>query len=457
MKTPKGRQRSLLPRRFAAGTALLLAASSLAACSGAGGGASASGTSITVLAVNNPQMEDLQKVTADTFTARTGITVNYTMLPENEERDKATQDVANSAGQFDVVNLGPYEVPIWGERGWLEPLDPYIAEDPDYDVDDIVPSIRSALTYDGSILAAPFATETTLTAYRKDLLDAKGLTMPDNPTWQEVLDIAKQVNDPAGNVAGICLRGLAGWGQNMAPFTDMLNTFGGAWFDEDWNSQVNAPEFRETMEFYKEAAQYGPPGQAGLGVSDCFNQFVSGSSAMFIDSSTAAPYFEDAAASTVAGKVGYVAMPIVKTAQSGWLWSWGWAMPSAAKNKDAAWQFVSWASGKDYATDVAGELGWSHYPGYNRTSINDNPEFIKANAGFVDVVENAIATADVDNPGVQKQPYSGIQYLSIPEWPDLGTTAGQQLQGVLAGSISVDDAIATISTAADEVSAAHKK
>ena len=68
----------------------------LSACAGAGGGTSDAGgkagaaQSINVLMVGNPQMEDIAKLTKDSFTKDTGITVNFTVLPENELRDKVT-------------------------------------------------------------------------------------------------------------------------------------------------------------------------------------------------------------------------------------------------------------------------------------------------------------------------------------------------------------------------------
>ena len=55
--------------------------------------AAARPTVINVLMVGNPQMVDIQKLTADSFTKDTGIKVNYTVLPENELRDKVTPGV----------------------------------------------------------------------------------------------------------------------------------------------------------------------------------------------------------------------------------------------------------------------------------------------------------------------------------------------------------------------------
>ncbi|WP_375430640.1 ABC transporter substrate-binding protein [uncultured Friedmanniella sp.] len=443
-----------------------LSISAVTACSGGagnvgsggdgGGGGGSESKTINVLAVNNPQMLDAQKITDKYFTQKTGITVNYTMLPENEERDKATQDVANSAGQYDVTNLGPYEVPVWSKNKWLTDLSELAAKDPGYDIDDLVPSVRDAMSSDGTLYSAPFATESTFTAYRKDWFDEQGLTMPDNPTWPQILDLAKKLNDPSKKRAGVCVRGLAGWGQNMALFTDMLNTFGGTWFNQDWSSGVKDPAFRETMEFYKEIAKYGPKGQASLSVSDCYNNYIAGTSAMWIDSSAAGPSIEDPKESKAAGKTGYAYMPVVKTEYSGWLWSWGWAIPQAAKNKDAAWQYISWVTGKQYPQDMAQELGWSHYAGYMRKSVDQDPGFVAANDAFTKITSGSLEHADPNNPGLQPRPYAGIQYLTIPEWPDLGTTAGQQLQAVLAGTKSVDQAIDTIAAAADKVSSAHQ-
>ena len=43
---------------------------------------------------------------------------------------------------------------------------------------------------------------------------------------------------------------MPGWGQIFAPLTTVVNTFGGTWFNEDWTPGVNAPEFKEAVNFY---------------------------------------------------------------------------------------------------------------------------------------------------------------------------------------------------------------
>src|SRR3954463_301302 len=139
------------------------AGSLLVACSGAGGSSSSGGgKSINVLMVGNPQMEDIAKLAKSTFTKDTGITVNFTVLPENELRDKVTQDVATQAGQYDVATVGMYEVPIWSKNGWLKPLGSYADADANYDKADLLPPIVKGLSgEDGQLYGLPFYGESS--------------------------------------------------------------------------------------------------------------------------------------------------------------------------------------------------------------------------------------------------------------------------------------------------------
>jgi sorbitol/mannitol transport system substrate-binding protein len=319
--------------------ALVAAGLALAACSGAGGGSGSGGgdsKTITVLMVGNPQMEDIQKLTADTFTKDTGITVKYTILPENELRDKVTQDVATQGGQYDVVTIGAYETPIWAKNGWLHELSSYAQQDSSYDEGDLLePMVQSLSGDDGKLYAAPFYGESSFLMYNKDMFAAKGLSMPERPTWQQVADMAAKLNNKAAGVAGICLRGLPGWGEVFAPLTTVVNTFGGTWFEKDWTPKVNAPEFTQATQFYVDLIRkYGEPGASQAGFTECLNTFGQGKAAMWYDATSAAGTLEDPNASKVAGKVGYVYAPVVKTKSSGWLWAWAWAMPKTTKQAD---------------------------------------------------------------------------------------------------------------------------
>jgi sorbitol/mannitol transport system substrate-binding protein len=433
----------------------------LSGCAGAGGGSGGGGgsKSINVLMVGNPQMEDIQKLTKDSFTKDTGIKVNYTVLPENELRDKVTQDVATGAGQYDVATVGAYEVPIWAKNGWLKEMDGYADGDSSYDKADLLPPITQALTgEDGKLYGLPFYGESSFLMYRKDVLAKKKITMPERPTWQQVADIAAKVDGAEPGMKGICLRGLPGWGEMFAPLTTVVNTFGGTWFTQDWQAQVNSPEFKQAVSFYVDLIKrHGEPGASQAGFTECLNAMSQSKVAMWYDATSAAGSLEDPSVSKVAGKVGYTFAPVVKTKSSGWLWTWAWVMPKTTKNADAASKFMLWASSKDYEKLVGQKLGWARVPAGKRTSTYSVPEYKKAAAAFGDMTLKAIEEANPKDPGTQPRPTVGVQYVDIPEFQDLGTKVTQEISAAIAGKTSVDTALDDGQKLAEDVAKNYQK
>ncbi|MFD4529004.1 ABC transporter substrate-binding protein [Streptomyces sp. NPDC058470] len=445
--------RSKSRRVLAATAAGTLITSLLAACSGAGGSSSSDGESINVLMVNNPQMVDLQKLTADHFTKDTGIKVNFTVLPENDVRDKISQDFSNQAGQYDVATLSNYEIPIYAKNDWLHDLDSYVADDKAFDQGDILKPMQEALTAaDGKLYGEPFYGESSFLMYRKDVLTTHGLTMPANPTWEQVADLASKVDAAESDMKGICLRGLPGWGEVIAPLTTVVNTFGGTWFDKDWQAQLDSPEFKKATQFYVDLVRkHGEAGAAQSGYAECLNNMTQGKTAMWYDATAGAGSLE-AADSPVKGKIGYVPAPVEETKSSGWLYTWAWGIQKASKNADNAWKFISWASSKDYEKLVGENIGWSSVPAGKRSSTYDIPEYRKDAAAFADVTRDAISSAQPENPGVQPRPAPGIQFVDIPEFTDLGTKVSQEISSAIAGKQSVDSALQKSQTLAEEVS-----
>lgn len=420
------------------------AGSLLVACAGAGGSSSSGGgKSINVLMVGNPQMEDIAKLTKSTFTKDTGIKVNFTVLPENELRDKVTQDIATKAGQYDVATIGAYEVPIWYKNGWLHELGSYADKDASFDKADLLkPMVQSLSGSDGKLYALPFYGESSMLMYNKDVMTAKGITVPEHPTWQQVADIAAKTDGAEAGMKGICLRGLPGWGELGAPLTTVVNTFGGTWFTKDWKAQVNSAAFKKATNFYVNLVkQHGEAGAAQSGFTECLNALSQKKVAMWYDATSAAGSLEDPASSKIAGHVGYAYAPTVETKSSGWLWSWAWAMPKTTKNADAASKFMLWASSKKYEKIVGEKLGWARVPAGKRTSTYAIPEYQKAAASFGDITLKSIEGADPTAPGVQPRPTVGVQFVAIPEFQDLGTKVTQEISAAIAGKTSVDKAL----------------
>jgi sorbitol/mannitol transport system substrate-binding protein len=431
----------------------------LSACAGWGGGGIGGGgpDSINVLMVNNPQMVDLQKLTAEHFTKETGITVNFTVLPENDVRDKISQEFTSQSGQYDVASLSNFEIPIYAKAGWVAPMDDFIAKDAGFDQADILKPMTTSLSSGGKIYGQPFYGESSFLMYRKDVLQSKGLTMPERPTWQQVADIAAKVDGAEPGMAGICLRGQPGWGQLFAPLTTVVNTFGGTWFEKDWTPKVNAPEFTEATDFYvKLVREHGEKGAPQAGFTECLNNLTQGNAAMWYDATSAAGSLE-AEDSPVKGKLGYVAAPVVKTKSSGWLYAWAWSIQQASTKKENAWKFISWASGKDYEELVGQELGWSKVPAGKRASTYDNPDYLKVAQAFAVPTKEAIESADPENPGVQPRPAIGIQFVDIPEFPSLGTQVSQDVSAAIAGKTSVKDALDKGQQLADDVAQRYQE
>ncbi|MEU6320191.1 sugar ABC transporter substrate-binding protein [Streptomyces sp. NPDC047009] len=443
---------------FAVAAAGTLITPLLAGCSGAGGaGGGSSAHSINVLMVNNPQMVELQKLTAANFTKDTGIKVNFTVLPENDVRDKISQDFANQAGQYDVATLSNYEIPIYAKNNWLHALDSYVGKDKGFDQEDILAPMRTSLTAaDGKLYGEPFYGESSFLMYRKDVFQKKGLTMPAHPTWQQVADLAAKADGAEPGMKGICLRGLPGWGEMLAPLTTVVNTFGGTWFDKDWTPGLDSKEFKQATQFYVDLVRkHGESGAAQSGFAECLNNMTQGKSAMWYDATSGAGSLE-ATGSPVKGKIGYVPAPVEKTKSSGWLYTWAWGIQKASKNPDDAWKFISWASSKDYEQLVGKTDGWANVPAGKRTSTYDIPEYRKEAGAFADVTRDAIASAQPDNPGVQPRPAPGIQFVGIPEFTDLGTKVSQEISAAVAGRESVDSALKKSQSLAETVAKKYR-
>lgn len=408
--------------------------------------ASAPAADLVIATVNNGHMIEMQKHSKDFEKANPGITLKWVTLEEGVLRQRVTTDIATKGGQFDVMTIGLYEAPIWSKKGWLTE----IKTDAKYDVDDLLPAIRSGLSLDGKLYAAPFYGESSMTMYREDLVKAKGLTMPPNPTWTQVADIVSKIHDPAKGVYGLCLRGKPGWGDNMAFLTTMVNTYGGQWFDMNWKPQIDSKPWKDAIGQYVDLMKkYGPPGASANSFNENLALFNEGKCGVWIDATIAASFISDPKQSKVADKVAFAQAPTAVTPKgANWLWSWNLAIPASSKNPDAAQKFITWATSKDYINLIAKEAGWHAVPTGTRKSTYANTEFQKV-AKFAAEEKKAIDSANPNDSTLPKSPYVGVQYAAIPEFQAIGIAVGQQMSSTLSGKVSVDAALKTSQTAAE--------
>ena len=417
------------------------------ACAAALAMAGAAGAeTITIATVNNGDMIRMQGLTDD-FTAKTGHEVEWVTLEENVLRQRVTQDIATKGGQFDIMTIGMYETPIWGAQDWLVPLDDLSAE---YDVDDILPAMRGGLSVDGTLYAAPFYGESSMVMYRTDLVEATGMTMPDEPTWDEIAALARAMTDKDNEVYGICLRGKAGWGENAAFITATANSFGARWFDLDWRPQFDSPEWKETLTFYIDLLNdAGPPGASTNGFNENLSLFQQGKCGMWIDATVAASFVTNPNDSTVADRVGFALAPDTgKGKRSNWLWAWALAIPAGTEKVDAAKAFIEWSTSKSYIELVASKEGWANVPPGARTSLYENPNY--KDIPFARMTLESILSADPTDPTVEPVPYIGIQFAAIPEFAGIATQVGQEFSAALAGQQTAEEALAKAQEIATE-------
>ena len=415
---------------------LLGTAAAIAAACGVLGTAQAE--TLTIATVNNSDMIIMQKL-APRWEAATGNKLNWVVLEENVLRQRVTTDIATKGGQFDILTIGAYETPIWGKAGWLDAVDNLGA---DYDYADIFEPVKNGLSADSKLFAVPFYAESSFTLYRKDLFEKAGLTMPEQPTYDQIKEFADKLTDRSKEQYGICLRGKPGWGENMAFLGTLVNTFGGRWFDMKWEPQLTSEPWKKAIAFYIDLMKNdGPPGATSNGFNENQAAFATGHCAMWIDATSGAGRIFDPKQSQVYDKTGFAKAPIEVTPNgAGWAWSWALAIPASSKKEAAAKSFLKWATSKDYVKLVGETQGWVAVPPGTRKSTYDNPDYQKA-APFAGMVLKAILSADPAHPTKDPVPYTGVQFVAIPEFAALGTTVGQHIAAALSGQQTVDAAL----------------
>lgn len=397
-------------------------------------------TNITIATVNNPQMLVMQKLTSHFEEKNPDINVKWAIMPEAELRRKVTIDIATGAGQYDVVTVGSLTAPIWASSDMILPLNDWPES---YDVSDLIKPVRNMLSVDGTLYAVPFYAESSMTYYRTDLFKKAGVEMPEHPSWDQISALAKKLDDPANGVNGICLRGKAGWGLNMAMFDTMVNTYGGRWFDMDWQPQLTSDAWHNALNKYLSVMnESGPSGAVSMGFVETEKMFASGNCAMWIDATSAAGYVTNPKQSKVAGKVGFAWAPVAETKNgSHWLWSWALAIPKSTNKEEAARKFLAWATSKQYINLVGEQVGWGQVPPGTRYSTYKNPKYQKAAKGYAKLTLESINTTTPKKPTNKPVPYTGVQFVAIPEFQALGRQVGQNIAAALAGQMSAEQAL----------------
>ena len=402
---------------------------------------------INIALANNPISQAMSKLVQEQYEAD-NVVVNVSVLPENDLRQRLTTEASTGGTTYDIFYIGPYEAQTWAKNGWLENLEPYFdklsAEKKAwYDREDLIQGMVDSLAINGESYALPFYGESSFIMYNKELFAQKGLTMPAEPTWDQIYELAKKVHDPAKGIVGMTMRGAPGWGMSGAPFVTMVNAFGGRFYDMDWNATVDTPEQRAAWMMYKKILREA--GQADIlsyTYNECIALMASGNCGIYYDATSIAPPLE-ADDSKVQGKVGYVMAPTQKL-KSNTAWLWNWAMGINPKSSDAkkaaAFDFMLWATSKDYIKKTI-ELDptAASTPPASRSSTYELPVYAKA--PYATMTLKTLEGMDFTKPTLEPVPYVGLQYIAIPEFANAGTKMTEYLADYVVDKISLDEAI----------------
>lgn len=409
---------------------------------------------IVVATVGNSDMLNMRALSEHFVRQNPDITITWEVVDESVLRLMQARDSKRDDPRYDVYTLGLLEAPLWGRNGRLAPVPDNILSS--VEGTDWIPEIMEGFRHGDHYYALPFYGESSMTYYRKDVLNRYGLSMPDAPSWSRIESLLAELKLRSDGRSGvICLRGKAGWGENMALFSTMINAFGGRWFDERWTTTLNEDPWHEAIRFYLDLmADYGLPEAWENGYSENLAAFRTGACDIWVDSTAAggsvasAEFYED---------VGYARAPSQVTDRgSNWLWSWGFAVPSGSQAQEAAWRFVRWATSNEYHRLVEERYGIAQVPPGTRQSLYRNPAY-RQYARFSDRTIDAIRTTDFDRPSVQPVPYRGIQFVQTEEFQQIGNYVGKILAGMLQARLTDQrvDIARELERASDFVRASH--
>lgn len=386
--------------------ASVMFAGALTACGSAGSGGKTAGsgetdknkpyagTEIRFIMAVHPWLDTIKSMLPE-FEQKTGIKVKIESFSQEQTSNKLAVELAAKTSSLDVMFIRPLdETKLFSKNGWVEPLDPFVTTDAGYDVKDFIQSSLESSTYDGKLIAIPITTEREILYYRKDLLEKNNIAVP--KTMDELMKAAEKLNDPKNGMYGFAARGKKVVA--VTQFSGFLYSFGGKFHDGD-KATLNTPEAMAAFQYYGDMLnKFGPPGAINMHWTEAAAAFAQGKVALFTDADAIYLNVADPSKSTVSDKVGYAMFPAGPAGARPYNVSSGaLAVSKFSKHKEAAAEFVKWATSKETVlkTQSAGNPG-------ARQSVWNNPESTKSYpADLVKVInESSKIGVGVDRPQV---------------------------------------------------------
>jgi multiple sugar transport system substrate-binding protein len=396
------------------------------------------GTELSILMSQHPLSASVEGHIGE-FEELTGISVTIESLTETDYMVKLLTELQSESGSYDAFMTSQPMNYQYAAADWIEDLQPWVDDEaqtaPDWDFDDFFPALIEAERWDktdfggagvGELWAIPANEEGYALFYREDILEANGIEVPQ--TIDELIDAAAALDGT--EFEGNNIRGFVSRGDKTYPTLNPFSTFAGAYGVKDitdGEATVNSPEGIEATKKWVELMQYAPKAASTYTWYEAQQDFLSGTTAFYIDADHMAPDFEKDS-SAIAGKVGYALPPEGPEGRASSMWLWSLGMNAASDNKGAAWQFIQWATSKEMLTSAIADGNMNP----TRISVADSDEMAEATAGWGDY--NEVWKTILSD-------YASWQYAPSASWPEAGDVWATAIQSAVIGNESVEDAL----------------
>jgi ABC-type glycerol-3-phosphate transport system substrate-binding protein len=363
------------------------------------------------------------------FEKTTGIKVIIDQLPQSEMNKKVEAAFVAGSVEYDVITTLIVNVARNARAGWIEPMDDFIAKDPNANIDDFMKGFIDSQKYKDKIYGLPFYGETSILMYNKDLFAKAGITTPPT-TMDELLEDAKILTKDG--VYGIALKGQRDQASNGYIWPMFLHSYGGEYFAGD-TPVFNSPEGVKATDLFNELMKYAPPGAVNMGWNEVQIAVSQGQAAMTIDASNFASVFEASENSKVVGKIGYAPVPAGPAGQDPAIACASLNINAKSKNKGAAWEFIKWATSSESQLKMSLDGSRSDV---TRNSVFSSDDYRSLynwdNGKFIDSTQAMM--------NIMRGDYRPVYY---PEWVQIGNAIAIQVQSVFTGDKTSQKALDT--------------
>ncbi|WP_413113969.1 extracellular solute-binding protein [Thaumasiovibrio sp. DFM-14] len=293
----------------------------------------------------------LQHIVNEYKKENTDANITLVQRPSSGLYESIVLSMREKTGNYDIVLMDDTWAPEFLTNNWLAPLSKAI-EDPDFVKAPF--DIGRYPDATGNAYAIPMVGNVAMFAWNKAVFSQHGLSKPQ--TWSDVLFAAAKI-DKDTNKSGLVFRGVKG-NPIVTGFLPILWGYGADVVDGEGNATLNTPEAIQALEAFLAMKQYAPRGVDVYNADEVRNSLQKGTAAMAIEVWPAwVPNLDNPELSTVVGDMDIMAPPAEVGSPSPMLGIWQLAVPADSANKQAAENFIAFATSPAIQKTLALDYG----------------------------------------------------------------------------------------------------